>query len=109
MFEEHEVIETVTELTLERVRVFVKQGWVRPESRGDQVVYTDIDVARIRLICQLTDDLSIDEEAVPLVLSLVDQVYGLRRELRNLARVVEDQPDAVRAEITAAFKELSEI
>ena len=109
MFEEHEVIETVTELTLERVQVFVKQGWVRPESRGERVIYTDIDVARMRLICQLTDELSIDEEAVPMVLSLVDQVYGLRRELRNLARAVEDQPEAVRSEITAAFKELSAI
>jgi chaperone modulatory protein CbpM len=108
MFEEHEVIESVTELTRERVRVFVKQGWVRPEGRGKRVVYTDIDVARMRLICQLTDELSIDEEAVPLVLSLVDQVFGLRRELRNLARSVEDQSETVRAEITATFRELSE-
>lgn len=36
---------------------------------------------------------------MPIVLSLMDQVYGLRQELRRLAQAVEAQPDAVKQAI----------
>jgi hypothetical protein len=34
-------------------------------------------------------------------MSLIDQVHGLRRQLRDLARAVEAEPEAVRARIRA--------
>ena len=63
-----------------------------------------MDVARIRLVCELRGDLDVPEEAVPLVLSLLDQVHGLRREMRSLAKAVDAQPENVRAAIRAAYR-----
>jgi chaperone modulatory protein CbpM len=57
---------------------FVAENWVEPE--GD--AFAEVDVARVRLILELRHDLAIDDEAMPLVLSLLDQVYALRRQLR---------------------------
>lgn len=106
MFTEVEVVEAIAELTSEKLRIFVEQGWVRPEHQGTRTIYSEIDLARLRLVCQLTDQLDVNREAVPLILSLVDQVYGLRRELRDLAQAVEKQPRAVQRAILEARDEL---
>jgi chaperone modulatory protein CbpM len=53
-------------------------------------------------------DLAIDADAVPVVLSLLDQLYGLRRELGALCGAVAAQPAAVRQAIEAALRERGE-
>jgi chaperone modulatory protein CbpM len=55
----------------------------------------------------LRDDLALDEEALPLILSLMDQLYGLRRELRALAQAVDREPDEVRARIRRLHRALT--
>jgi chaperone modulatory protein CbpM len=42
------------------------------------------DVERVRLILELRDVMQVNEEALPVVLSLLDQLYALRRRLRDL-------------------------
>src|SRR5437660_12035555 len=49
---------------------WVDSGWVRPETREGALLFHAIDVARVRLIVELRRDLAIDDDAVPLVLSL---------------------------------------
>lgn len=105
---EREVVETVHEISVRRLRTWVRRGWVRPAQRGRDHAFSALDVARIRLVCQLKHELSLNEEAIPVVLSLLDQIYGLRRELRNLARAVDEQPEEMRRQIAEAFRRLSE-
>ncbi len=50
----------------------------------------DFDVERIRLILELRDDMQVNEEALPVVLSLLDQLYAMRRRMRRL-RAAMDQ------------------
>jgi len=66
-------------------------------------VFAEIDIARIRLIRDLRIDLDVDEGTLPLVLSLLDQVYGLRRSLKAMGRVLGDQPPEVRAAVFVAI------
>ena len=63
------------------------------------------DLARLRLIVELRHELAVEEETMPVVLSLLDQVYGLRRRFASLARAVRQQPDEVRRAIAAAIRE----
>lgn len=99
MFGESEVVLLVEGLTRTRLRRWVASGWVLPTESGPAAAFSEIDVARVRLIQHLRRDLKVGAEAVPIVLSLLDQVYGLRQELRRLAQAVEVQPDAVKASI----------
>ncbi len=96
MWTETEVLELVTGLTARDLAHWVEEGWVLPKRRNDQPVYREIDIARLRLICQLRNDLDMREDALPTVLSLIDQVYGLRCELRLLAEAIEAQSEDVR-------------
>lgn len=87
---------------VDRVEVitWVEQGWIVPEGKaGEEPSFSDLDVARACLICDLRRDLAVEEETIPLVLSLLDQVYALRRRLNVLADAVLEQPEEIRREI----------
>ena len=89
---EIDVVRAVSGLKRAELRRWVAAGWVAPERQGGEVSYREIDMARLQMIVQIRRDMRIAEEGMPLVLSLVDQVYGLRNELRRLAEAIEAQP-----------------
>lgn len=72
------------------VRRWIAAGWVRPELAAGEPVFLDIDVERVGLILDLRDTLEVNEAALPVVLSLVDQLYALRRRLRQLGVGLEE-------------------
>jgi chaperone modulatory protein CbpM len=82
---------------------WVERGWVRPDRTGADPEFHDIDIARIQLIHDLRTLMQIEDETIPLVLSLLDQVYDLRAGLRAVLRAVEAQPEPVRQAILAAI------
>jgi len=79
--------------------LWVEEGWVRPALHQGRPVFRDVDVARVRLIVEIRDDFNVRRENIPLILSLIDQVHGLRGELRSLAEAVDAQPVDVRRRI----------
>jgi chaperone modulatory protein CbpM len=83
---------------------WVERGWVRPEGTEPDWVFQEIDVARVRLIHDFGRAMAVPDDTMPLVLSLLDQVYTLRGQMRALARAVEGQPEAVRDAILAALR-----
>jgi chaperone modulatory protein CbpM len=82
---------------------WIERGWVRPETADAGWVFEDIDVARVRLIYDLRHGMSVQEDTIPLVLSLLDQLYELRSHLRTVLKVVEAQPEPIRGPILAAL------
>jgi chaperone modulatory protein CbpM len=98
------VLALFPELREAEVTTWVERGWVRPAQDGEIWAFEEIDVARLRLVRDLRYDMAVAEETMPLVLSLLDQVYDLRHRMQAIARVVETQDDAVRSAILAALR-----
>ena len=93
-----------SDVTTSVIQDWVARGWVHVAGASpEEWVFAEIDVARIRLIRELRIDLDVDENALPLVLSLLDQVYDLRRTLKAMARALDGQPAEVRAAVLAAI------
>jgi chaperone modulatory protein CbpM len=88
-------------LTTVELTAWVERGWVIPDADGSVLEFREIDVARVRLIRDLRGGMELGEDAVPLVLSLLDQVYELRSRLKSVLRAVEAQPGDVRQAILA--------
>lgn len=82
---------------------WVERGWVQPERDGERLVFQEIDVARVRLIRDLRHELALGEDAVPVVLSLMDQVYDLRSQLRAVLNAIENQSTDVRQSVLRAL------
>ncbi len=84
---------------------WIERGWVRPDAADGGWEFRDIDIARVRLIRALGRDMDVREDAIPLVLSLLDQVYELRGTLRALLSALERQPTDVQAALLAPLRE----
>jgi len=97
------VIAMFADLPAQELTCWVERGWVRPEGEAPGWEFQEIDVARVRLIHDLRRGMDVGEDAIPLVLSLLDQVYELRAQLKSVLLAVQAQPEAVRQAIRAAL------
>ncbi len=75
--------QTVQGLDEQELDDWIARRWVRPEESAEGYRFEDIDVARVRLILTLRHEMEIEPGAVPVVLSLLDQVHALRRALQK--------------------------
>ena len=83
---------------LDRIELlrWVENRWVLPERQGGSWVFREVDVARVELILEIRREWELDDDAMPLVLGLLDQIYELRRQLRRLCDAVAAQPAEIR-------------
>jgi chaperone modulatory protein CbpM len=98
------LLERVGELDEAELTGWIERSWVRAEATAQGWHFHEVDVARVQLILEIRRDCAIDEDAMPLVLSLLDQVYRLRRQLAALSGAVATQPDPVRQQILGTLK-----
>jgi chaperone modulatory protein CbpM len=78
------VCRVVPGLTEDELQGFIEAEWVRPVRQGNKPVFSELDVARVRLIVDLRATMDVEERSVSLVLSLLDQLYSTRRQLRRV-------------------------
>ncbi len=82
------VLSRLPALDERRLRVWIEQEWVRPVQRGGELMFADIDVARLHLILDL-EQFDVGEGAMPVVLSLLDQLHATRRQQRRLLAALD--------------------
>ncbi len=58
MLYEHDVVAAVRRVELRELRLWVEMGWVKPAGSDHGPVFDDLDVARIRLVCDLRKDMA---------------------------------------------------
>jgi chaperone modulatory protein CbpM len=101
-------LEQVLERThVERTQLvaWIDEGWIAPVREDGGFVFDDVDAARVNFIGEMLHDMMIGEEAVPVVLSLVDQLNALRATLKQVLLAVEDLPAPTRAKLLAILKQ----
>ena len=105
---EDEVIAAVSGLTRPRLVVFIETEVVIPLRRADGavsvLVFRQIDVARMQVLCNLAEDLELDDSALAVVVALIDKLHAASQDLLAIARAVAAEPPDVRARIGAAIR-----
>ncbi len=108
MMEEKEILGHFIGLRREMLRIWIERGWVMPEHHQRGYQFREIDVARVGLIYEFSSELELDEDAMEVILPLLDQVHGLRHQLRRLADAVSAEPEDVRRRIARRLENASE-
>jgi chaperone modulatory protein CbpM len=98
MLSEQDIVARVQHLTVTRLRVWVRQGFIKPADETAQS-FSEADLARAALISNLEDELGFSEEDVPVLLNLIDQIHGLRSELFGLLEAFDELPPDVRTTV----------
>lgn len=71
-------VSKLTGLELSRIDAWIIKEWVVPEASE---ALDQEDIARLRLIHELQNDLGVNEEAIPLILHLLDQLCYMQAAL----------------------------
>ena len=102
--DERTVVARIERLTLRDLRVWVGEGWVQPAQSSQGPVFDDLDVARLRLLCDLRKELGLPTDVMPTVLALIDNLHRTRRDLQRVSAAIDEQPADVRRSIIAAIR-----
>ena len=77
------------------LEAWVAEEWLVPSlvpsPAAADVAFTDVDVARAALIRDLKETMDVNDAGVGVILSLVDQVHGLRWTLTQVLTSVRQQ------------------
>ena len=97
------VIEDLDSAQLDR---YIRAGVVVPVQSETGPLFRELDLARLHLVVDLTEGYHLDEEALGLVMSLVDQLHGLRGDMRAMLDAVAREPTETRMRLKAAIREV---
>jgi chaperone modulatory protein CbpM len=71
-------------LSQETLELWIKEEWLIPAADSTEPAFSEMDVARARLIMDLMHELGVNREGVGIILNLLDQMHGMRRALRGV-------------------------
>lgn len=78
------------------LRIYEQKGLVRPKrTAGNTRLYSDEDVARLRLIQRLTTEIGLNLAGVERVLYLEDELQRMRRRLDRMEREMRETIEEV--------------
>lgn len=104
IYSEAEVIAEIGDLTGARLVSFVSARIVQPVQGEQGNMYREADLARLQLLCDLSDTYDMREDALGMVMSLVDQLNSMRGDMRALMQAVAAEPDEVRTRIHTVIR-----
>jgi len=105
-FSQDAALAALPRLTRTRLTAFIAEDVIRPTPSDTGPVFAHIDIARLHLLCDLTDTLELDDEAASLVIALIDQLHSARADLMTLLRAIDAQPHDIRTQLGAAIARL---
>lgn len=86
------------------LQAWMDQQWIRPEITPAGPMFDEADEARIVLIRELRQEFMVNEDAIGVVLSLLDQLYAARRVLKCVNDAIGALPTPLREELRSRLK-----
>lgn len=71
----------------EEITHYIEEEWIKP---FEENLFDDEDVTRIRLIYLLLDEFGVNEESIPIILHLIDQIHALQTRMRDFSSEAEE-------------------
>lgn len=104
-FTEEETVAAVSRLTRTQLVTFIQAEVVSPILTESGPVFRQIDIVRLELLCELSEQFDLEADALGVVMSLIDQLHEVRAELRAVLEALGREPNEVRARIAEALRQ----
>lgn len=100
-----EVIALLPDLQRDDLERWIANALVEAAEEADTSKLNETQFARVRLICTLRYDMDVEEETLPVVLDLLDQLHDTRARLHTLSQAVLAQDEEVKAAVLQVVTE----
>lgn len=65
------------------IQHFISEEWITPSDQ-EKMLFDEEDLARIMLILELQEEMGVNDEAVPIILNLIDQLNYIRTTIKKI-------------------------
>ncbi|MEH6391154.1 MAG: hypothetical protein V7763_05815 [Sulfitobacter sp.] len=103
-----EMIDRIGPLTPERLRHFESLRIITPVTTQRGPRYRTVDIRRITLLCELTDDFEVNEDALVIIMSLLDQLHGAHCRLDRIVQAICAEPAETKLRLSQRLLEADE-
>ena len=91
------VVARMLEIHPQTLRLYERQGLVHPRRQGNNRMFSDADIERLRQILRMRDELGVNLAGIEVILNLLDRIDELQQEI-----------DRVRATAKRRLKRISQ-
>ena len=105
LYTDADLIDAIAPLTRDRLLHDAHLRIVQPLETGDGPRFREIDLRRVTLLCELSDDMELSEDALVIVTNLLDQLHGNRARLTALMAALTEEDPEVRSRIARVLLE----
>ncbi|SDE64379.1 chaperone modulatory protein CbpM [Paracoccus isoporae] len=100
-----ELIAAIEDLTRPRLTHYVEMRMVSPVISDHGETYREVDRARVQLLCSLTEDYGLRDDALHMVMTVLDEMHGMRGEMQALMAALAEEPDETRERVTLRIRQ----
>ena len=80
------------QLDQETLEVWIEEEWLVPSKTAGEPAFSEADLARAKLIRDLTHDMGVNTEGVGVILNLLDQMHSLRKAMADMQLAMRERP-----------------
>lgn len=103
-YSQTEVIALIDDLTEPQLTRYLHTRIVQPVQSEAGGVFRETDVARLRLLVDLSGSYDLPDDALEMVMSLIDQLNTMRGDMRALMQAIASENDEVRLRIHGSIR-----
>ena len=81
-----------SQLDQETLEVWIEEEWLVPGGDASELTFSEADLARVKLIRDLKQDMGVNDEGVGIILNLLDQMHSLRKAVTSVLPSVSERP-----------------
>ena len=78
-------------LDRETLEVWIEEEGLLPSRTANELVFSEMDLARAKLIRDLRHHMGVNDEGVGVILNLLDQIHGLRKVMADLLQSTRER------------------
>jgi MerR family transcriptional regulator/heat shock protein HspR len=85
------VVSQMLEVHPQTLRLYEREGFVKPTRINRQRLYSDTDVKRLHLVIELTRDLGVNRAGVDIILRMRNRLEGMQREMSEMMGMMDEE------------------
>lgn len=103
-----ETLAAIGPLTERRLVSLIEARIITPaeDTQSADDHYAEADLSRLALCCDLLDTFDLEEDALGMVMDLIDEMHGLRGDLNALTNALREEPEETVQRVVARVQVL---
>lgn len=85
------IVSKLLDVHPQTLRLYEREGFVRPERANKQRIYSETDIEKLNLILQLTRELGVNRAGVDIILRMRHRMEVLQQEMEEMMNHLENE------------------